>query len=146
QRLEREDYLWMDRFTIRHLELLGTGIENGHSLLRVLDTTVSAMGARLLKRWIVLPLKDVVKINERLDLVEFLIKDVELRTKLVQHIKQAGDIERLVSKIPLRKINPREVLQIARGLQQVDAIRSICLHAANDYLKRLADALNPCQY
>jgi DNA mismatch repair protein MutS len=146
QRLEREDYLWMDRFTIRNLELLGSGIENGQTLLRVLDTTVSAMGARLLKRWIVLPLKDVVKINERLDLVEFLIKDVDLRTKLVQHIRLAGDIERLVSKIPLRKINPREVLQIARGLQQVDAIRSICIHASNDYLKRLADALNPCHY
>jgi DNA mismatch repair protein MutS len=104
------------------------------------------MGARLMKRWIVLPLKDIAKINERLELVEFLIKDPELRTKLAQHIKQAGDIERLVSKIPLKKINPREVLQIARGLQQVDGIRSACLHSSNDYLKRLADALNPCHY
>ncbi|MBA4139897.1 MAG: DNA mismatch repair protein MutS, partial [Segetibacter sp.] len=157
QRLEREDYLWMDRFTIRNLELLGSGVENGQTLLRVLDNTVSPMGARLLKRWIVLPLKDIGKINERLDLVEFLIKEVDLRIKLTQHIKQAGDIERLVSKIPLKKINAREVLQIARGLQQVEAIRNECLPASNlstpfragasnDYLKRLADALNPCHY
>lgn len=156
QRLEREDYLWMDRFTIRNLELLGSGVENGQTLLKVLDNTVSPMGARLLKRWIVLPLKDIGKINERLDLVEFLIKEVDLRTKLIQYIKQAGDIERLVSKIPLKKINPREVLQIARGLLQVEAIRNECLPpdlsspfragASNDYLKRLADALNPCHY
>lgn len=145
-RLERDDYLWMDRFTIRNLELLGSGVENGQTLLKVLDNTVSPMGARLLKRWIVLPLKDIGKINERLDLVEFLIKDTELRIKLTQHIKQAGDIERLVSKIPLKKINPREVIQIARGLQHVDAIRKECMHATNDYLKRLADALNPCHY
>jgi DNA mismatch repair protein MutS len=144
--MERDDYLWMDRFTIRNLELLGSTVENGQTLLRVLDNTVSPMGARLLKRWIVLPLKDIGKINERLELVEFLIKDVELRLKLTQHIKQAGDIERLVSKIPLKKINPREVLQIARGLQHVEAIRSDCIHASNDYLKRLADALNPCHY
>ncbi len=146
QRLEKDDYLWMDRFTIRNLELLGSGVEDGQTLLRVLDNTSSAMGARLLKRWIVLPLKDIGKINERLDLVEFLIKDVELRNKITQHIKQAGDIERLVSKIPLKKINPREVLQIARGLQQVEAIRTECIQAPNDYLKRLAEALNPCHY
>src|SRR5215210_1024746 len=91
QRLEKDDYLWMDRFTIRNLELLGSGTENGNSLLKVLDNTVSPMGARLLKRWIVLPLKDIGKINERLELVEFLIKDVELRLKLSQYIKQAGD-------------------------------------------------------
>ena len=146
QRLEKDDHLWMDRFTIRNLELLGSGVEDGCCLLKVLDNTVSPMGSRLMKRWIVLPLKDIGKINERLELVEFLIKDVELRMMITQHIKQAGDIERLVSKVPLKKINPREVLQIARGLQQVEAIRKECINAANDYLKRLADALNPCHY
>ena len=146
QRLDRDDFLWMDRFTIRNLELLGSGAENGNTLLKVLDNTVSPMGARLLKRWLIMPLKDIGKINERLDLVEFLIKDVELRIKLTQHIKQAGDIERLVSKIPLKKINPREVLQIAKGLQQVEAIRNDGIVANNDYLKRLSDALNPCHY
>jgi DNA mismatch repair protein MutS len=146
QRLEKDDYLWMDRFTIRNLELLGSGVENGCCLLKVLDNTVSAMGARLLKRWIVLPLKDLPKINERLDLVEFMIKEIDLRNKLILAIKQAGDIERLVSKIPLKKINPREVLQIARGLQQVETIRLECVHSSNAYLRRLADALNPCHY
>ena len=144
QRLIKDDYLWMDRFTVRNLELLGSGTEQGQTLLKVLDNTVSPMGARLLKRWIVMPLKDIGKINERLELVEFLIKNIDLRSKIIQHIKQAGDIERLVSKIPLKKINPREVLQIAKGLQQVEAIRNECLPASNDYLKRLSDSLNPC--
>ncbi len=146
QRLNKAEHLWMDRFTIRNLELLGSGVENGCCLLQVLDNTVSPMGARLMKRWIVLPLKDIDKINERLELVEFLIKEVEFRLSISQHIKQAGDIERLVSKIPLKKINPREVLQIARGLLQVDAIRTQGIQAANDYLKRLSDSLNPCHY
>jgi DNA mismatch repair protein MutS len=146
QRIDRDDFLWMDRFTIRNLELLGSGVENGQTLLRTLDNTVSPMGARLLKRWLVFPLKDLTKINERLDLVEYLIKDVDARTKLSQLIKQCGDIERLVSKIPLKKINPREVAQIAKGLQQVDAIKKLCAESENSYLKRLGDALNPCHY
>ena len=145
QRIDREDYLWMDKFTIRNLELLGNGVE-GNSLLRILDNTVSPMGARLLKRWLVLPLRDGNKINERLNLVEYLIKEVDLRTKLVQHIRQCGDVERLVSKIPMKKINPREVMQIARGLQHIEHIQNLCRNAGNDYLKRLADALNPCHY
>ena len=146
QRIDRDDYLWMDKFTIRNLELLGTGIENGNSLLSVLDNTVSPMGARLLKRWLVLPLKDADKINERLGLVEYLIKEVDVRTKLIQHIRQCGDVERLVSKIPAKKINPREVMQIARGLQHIEHIQNICKNAGNGYLKRLGDALNPCHY
>ncbi|HEX8331393.1 MAG TPA: DNA mismatch repair protein MutS, partial [Segetibacter sp.] len=146
QRLDKEDYLWMDRFTIRNLELLNSGVENGQTLLKILDNTYSPMGARLMKRWIVLPLKDINKINERLDLVEFLIKEVDLRTSFSQHIKQCGDIERLVSKIPLKKVNPREVVQIAKGLQHVLSIKSVCSATTNTYLKRLADALNPCNY
>lgn len=146
QRLDREDYLWMDRFTIRNLELINTALGDGNSLHKVLDNTVSPMGARMLKRWIVLPLKDITRINERLDLVEYLIKETDSRNQLVQKIKQSGDIERLVSKIPLRKINPREVLQVARGLTQVEQIKEICGKSNNEYLKRLADSLNPCQY
>ncbi len=145
QRIEKDDYLWMDRFTIRNLELLG-GAEGSHTLLKVLDNTVSPMGARLLKRWLVLPLKDINRINERLDLVEYFIKEVDERTKIALHIKQAGDIERLVSKVPLKKINPREVLQVAKGLQQVATIKSIAETSANEYLKRLADSLNACKY
>ena len=144
QRIDKDDHLWMDRFTIRNLELLGT--EGNTSLLKVIDTTVSPMGSRLLKRWMLMPLNDFSKINERLNTVEYLIKETDLRTKLTQHIKQAGDVERLVSKVPLKKINPREVLQIAKGLQQTDAIKSFCENSTNEYLKRLGDSLNPCKY
>ena len=146
QRIVQNDYLWMDRFTIRNLELLQTPFEGGHSLLKVLDTTVTPMGARLLKRWIVFPLKDLLKINERLDVVEHLILNTELRNKLLHAMRQCGDMERLVSKIPLKKINPRELLQLSRALHQVHVIREVCAHSNNAYLQRLADALNPCHY
>ena len=146
QRINRDDYLWMDRFTIRNLELLSTGMGDGHTLHKVLDHTVSPMGGRMLKRWIVLPLTDINKINERLNLVEYFIKETELRTGIIQKIKLSGDIERLVSKISLKKINPREVMQIARGLQQVESIKQVCTSAGNEYLKRLADSLNACSY
>lgn len=146
QRVDRDDFLWMDRFTIRNLELVHSSAEGNHTLLQVLDNTVSPMGARLLKRWMIFPLKDLQKINERLDTVAWLIKETDTRGKLSQHIKLCGDIERLVSKIPVKKINPREVLQLARGLKQVQAIKELCGAVPNEYLKRLADALNPCPY
>jgi DNA mismatch repair protein MutS len=146
QRIDKDDFLWMDRFTIRNLELIHGNSEGNHTLLSVLDNTVSPMGARLLRRWIVFPLKDIQQINERLELVEFLVKETDLRNKITQSIKQCGDIERLVSKIPLKKINPREVLHLARGLKQVEAIKQVCLSSSNEYLKRLGDALNPCPF
>lgn len=146
QRIDRDEHLWMDRFTIRNLELIGSGTEQGHTLLRVLDNTVSPMGARLLKRWMVLPLNDAVKIRERLDLVEYFLKETELRQQLTQLIKQCGDIERLAAKIPLKKINPREVVQVAKALQYTESIRERCGSTGNAYLKRLADALNPCSF
>src|SRR5437868_4847315 len=119
QRIDREEHLWMDRFTIRNLELFGGSPENS-TLLTVLDNTVSPMGARLLKRWMILPLNNIARINERLETVEFFIKETDLRNKVAQYVKQAGDVERLVSKVPLKKVNPREVLQIARGLLQTE--------------------------
>lgn len=146
QRLDRDDFLWMDRFTIRNLELVHGNSEGNHTLLTVLDNTVSPMGARLLKRWIVFPLKAIQKINERLETVAYLICETDLRIKLAQHIKQCGDIERLVSKIPLKKISPREVLHLAKGLKQATAIKESCLAATNEYLKRLGDAINPCPF
>ncbi len=146
QRINRDDFLWMDRFTIRNLELIYGNSEGNHTLLSVLDNTVSPMGARLLKRWIIFPLKDILKINERLDTVEYLVKETDLRNKIAQHIRQCGDIERLVSRIPMKKINPREVLQLARGLKQVETVKQLCLSCSNEYLKRLGDALNPCPY
>lgn len=144
QRIDRNEHLWMDRFTIRNLELFGG--EGTNTLLKVMDNTVSAMGARLLKRWMIMPLNDIAKINERLQAVEFFIKETDTRNKIIHHIKQAGDVERLVSKVPLKKVNPREVLQIAKGLQQTEAIKLICETSSNDYLKRLGDSLNPCKY
>ncbi len=146
QRIDQNDYLWMDRFTIRNLELLNSPVENGSTLLKVLDNTCTPMGARLLKRWIVFPLKDLHKINERLDVVEHLIMQTDLRNKLVQSMRQCGDVERLVSKIPLKKINPRELLQLARALRQIEAIKQMCSNSGHAYLQRLADALNPCVY
>lgn len=146
QRIDQGDFLWMDRFTIRNLELLGNAGGEGHTLLKVLDHTVSPMGARLLKRWIAFPLKDASRINERLDVVEHLIGNVDLRSQVAQHIKQCGDVERMVSKIPLKKIGPREVLQLARGLQQVEAIQGLCKDSRQPYLRRLSDTLNPCTY
>jgi DNA mismatch repair protein MutS len=146
QRIEKDDFLWMDRFTIRNLEILGDGSGNGNSLLKVLDNTVSPMGARLLKRWTVMPLKDLTKINERLNTVEHFIKDVDNRSKFLQAIKQCGDVERLVSKIPLKKINPREVVHLAKGLQQVAIIKEICATSGNAYLQRLSDNLNTCNF
>ncbi|MBC7652702.1 MAG: DNA mismatch repair protein MutS, partial [Deinococcales bacterium] len=146
QRMEKDDFLWMDKFTIRNLELLSTGLNEGNSLLKTLDNTVSPMGARMLKRWTVLPLKDIAKINERLNAVEFFILQTDLCKQLTTAIKACGDVERLVSKLPLKKINPREVLQLAKGLQQVNFIKLHLGLSNNDYLKRLGDTLNPCQF
>jgi DNA mismatch repair protein MutS len=146
QRLEREDFLWMDRFTIRNLELLHTGAEQGNSLIKVLDHTVSAMGARLLHRWMVFPLKDLNRINERLDAVSYFILQPDLRKQIAQSIKLCGDVERLVSKIPMKKISPREVVQLAHGLHQTSLIKKACEVSENPYIQRLSDALNPCQF
>jgi len=145
QRMERDDFLWMDRFTIRNLELLHTGVENGNSLLKVLDNTVSPMGARLLRRWMLFPLKNEIKINERLDTVSLFILETELRKQISHSIKLCGDIERLVSKIPNKKINPREVMHLAKGLQQTALIKQACEKSSSPYLQRLSDALNGCQ-
>ncbi|RXK80546.1 DNA mismatch repair protein MutS [Filimonas effusa] len=144
QRLERNDYLWMDRFTIRNLELISNQADQVNSLLKVLDNTVSPMGARLLKRWLLLPLCDAAKINERLDLVEYFIKNTDLRKQVQQLIQQCGDIERLVSKIPVRKINPREIAQLAKGLYQTNQIKQTTASATNPYLQQLSGLLDPC--
>ncbi|WP_345256275.1 DNA mismatch repair protein MutS [Flaviaesturariibacter amylovorans] len=144
QRIDQAGHLWLDRFTIRNLELLHSPVENGATLLKTLDNTVTPMGARLLKRWIVFPLVDPARINERLDVVEHLLLHAELREKTLHALRQCGDLERLVSKIPLRKINPRELLQLARALRQVAVIKGLWSGSDAPYLDRLADALNPC--
>jgi DNA mismatch repair protein MutS len=144
QRINKEEHLWMDRFTIRNLELLGPN-ENS-SLFKILNNTVSPMGARLMKRWMLMPLNELSRINERLNAVEFFIIETDTRNNITKHIKQAGDVERLAAKVPLKKINPREVLQVAKGLQQTAAIKIICEASSNEYLKRLGDSLNSCDY
>ncbi len=144
QRIEREDFLWMDRFTIRNLELLHTGYENGHSLIKVMDNTVSAMGARLLHRWMLFPLKNLTKINERLDAVATWIVSPDLRKSITESIKRCGDIERLVSKIPLKKISPREVLQLAKGLEQISIIQKEGAELPNSFLQQIVKKLDSC--
>jgi DNA mismatch repair protein MutS len=144
QRLSREDYLWMDQFTIRNLELLGNGNREATSLLKTLDNTVSPMGGRLLKRWILLPIIDMVKINERLDAVEELIRNPEEKETVWQNIKHCGDIERLVSKIPSGKINPREMKQLARGLHLVEEIKKVLSSSTDPYLAKMASNLDYC--
>jgi DNA mismatch repair protein MutS len=145
-KIEQSDHLWMDRFTIRNLELIHRTHEGSKTLLDVLDNTVTPMGARLLKRWVVFPLKDIQKINERLNTVEHFILHPDLRNKLLHALRQCGDMERLVSKIPLKKINPREILQLGRSLKQIDILKQACTESKSDYLQRLGDALNPCHY
>jgi DNA mismatch repair protein MutS len=143
QRINKDEHLWMDRFTIRNLELISNN-DQAQTLFKIINHTISPMGARLLKRWMLMPLNDVQKINERLSTVEHLINKTENRNDLCACIKQAGDVERLAAKIPLKKINPREVLQVAKGLQQGATIKELCLQSDNAYLKRIGDSINPC--
>jgi DNA mismatch repair protein MutS len=143
-RVDRAEYLWMDQFTIRNLELVQSPFPDGATLLKVLDQTVSPMGARLLKRWILMPLVLKHKIAERHNLVTDFLVHRSLITEFSTAISACGDIERLVSKIPSRKIGPREMLQIARGLQQVGLTKILSERVPNEFLARLSDGLNPC--
>lgn len=144
QRITRDDFLWMDRFTIQNLELLDSNRDQSHSLLKVMDSTVSPMGARLLKRWILFPLQDIQQINERLDATEYLIKEPDLKAFLVQQIRQIGDIERIVARIPMKKVSPREVQQLAKGLLSVQEIKQKLSLAQDRWMQRTAEQLNPC--
>jgi DNA mismatch repair protein MutS len=144
QRIDRADYLWMDRFTIRNLELLPSGHGEGFSLLRTLDNTASPMGARLLKRWVLLPLVNPERIEERLDLVAFLIQEGGIRQQVEQHLRACGDIERLASKIPSRRIGPREILQLSKALLHTASVRELGIVSGQPYLQQLSERLNPC--
>jgi DNA mismatch repair protein MutS len=143
-RITRNDFLWMDRFTIQNLELLDSNRENGNTLLKVLDNTVSPMGSRMMKRWLIFPLQDIRKIEERFNTTEFFIKDQDLKNSLTTLIKQIGDIERIVARIPLRKIAPREVLQLARGLQCILDVKEKTKNCTDAWMLRLSEQLNPC--
>lgn len=143
-RIEEDRYMWLDRFTIRNLELIGSSNENATTLSDVLDETSSPMGARLLKRWIVMPLKDEKSINERLQVVEYFHNNRELRDQLIHEIKQVGDLERLISKIGLQKANPREVGQLKRALYAVEKLKELCQTQDSEALNVIAEQLNPC--
>mgnify|MGYP000865250931 FL=1 len=144
QRITRNDFLWMDRFTIQNLELLDSNRENGNTLLKVLDNTVSPMGSRMVKRWLMFPLQDIRKIEERFNTTEFFIKDQDIKNSLTALIKQIGDIERIVAKIPLHKIAPREVLQLAKGLQAIAEVKEKTKNCSDAWIVRLSEQLNPC--
>jgi DNA mismatch repair protein MutS len=143
-RIEEDRYLWLDRFSVRNLELIGSANENAHTLVEVLDHTCSPMGARLLRRWIVMPLKELKPINDRLGVVEYLIGQEELRETLQQHIRQIGDLERLISKIGLQKANPREVCQLKKALTAISDIKKICEASESLPLRAIGEQLNPC--
>jgi DNA mismatch repair protein MutS len=143
-RIEEDRYVWLDRFTIRNLELIGSMHEGAKSLIDVIDRTVSPMGARMLKRWVVMPLKEVAPIEERLKGVDFFFKNEELHEEIISLIRQVGDLERIISKVAMGRINPREVLQLKNALQAIAPIREICEKSNEPSMKRLAEQLNPC--
>jgi len=143
-RIEEDRYVWLDRFTIRNLELLNTNNENARTLIDVIDQSISPMGSRLMKRWMLLPLKDKQPIEERLNIVDYLLKHEKLSELLRQNIKFIGDIERLISKVAVGKISPREVIQLKRALDAIVPIKNECNKASDDALKKIAEQLNPC--
>lgn len=144
-RVEEDKYVWLDRFTIRNLELFNSINEGAKTLVQVIDKTISPMGARLLKRWIALPLKEIPAINNRQNVVEYLVKDESLKGNLEEHIRQVGDLERIISKVAVVRINPREVVQLKHALQAISPIKEICSQTDNPNLQRFAEQLNPCE-
>ncbi len=144
-RMEEEKYVWLDRFTVRNLELINSPNENAKTLFDILDHTISPMGARLLKRWIVMPLKEIEPIEERLEVVNHLVHHPELSEGIIQNIKTIGDLERLISKAAMARISPRELMQLNRALHSIIPIKKTCEESKNNQLKKIGDLLNPCQ-
>ncbi|MEJ8740949.1 DNA mismatch repair protein MutS [Phocaeicola sp. HCN-6420] len=143
-RIEEDKYVRLDKFTIRSLELIGSMNEGGTSLLDVIDHTISPMGARLLKRWIVFPLKDVKPINERLDVVEYFFREPDFKDFIEEKLHLIGDLERIVSKAAVGRISPREVVQLKVALQAIEPIKNACLNADNESLRKIGEQLNLC--
>ncbi len=143
-RLPEEQYVWLDRFTIRNLELINALHDEGSSLLTVLDHTLTPMGTRLLRRWILMPLKNKQTIEVRLDTVEHLIKDQDLSKNIGSSLKAIGDLERIISKVSMQKINPREVLQLNRALHALEDLKNALLKSTNPHLQKIGDQINLC--
>ncbi len=143
-RIEADRYVRLDKFTVRSLELLGSMNDGGTSLLDVIDHTICPMGARLLKRWVVFPLKDVKPINERLDVVEYFFREPDFKDFIEDKLHFIGDLERIISKAAVGRISPREMVQLKVALQAIEPIKNACLNADNDSLHRIGEQLNLC--
>ncbi|MBU3659512.1 MAG: DNA mismatch repair protein MutS [Flavobacteriales bacterium] len=144
-RIEEEKYVWLDRFTIRNLELIYSTNENAKTLADILDNTFTPMGGRMMKRWMVLPLKDAKPINERLDVVEYLTKNEEISFELGQRLREIGDLERLISKVAVGKVNPKEVMHLRRTLLQIQPIKQLLQDNKIASLKKMLEQLNNCE-
>jgi DNA mismatch repair protein MutS len=147
-RIDEDRFVWLDRFTIRNLELFQpsgySDGEKGKSLVDIIDYTVSAMGSRMLKRWVGMPLKDLLPIKERLDLVELFIYQSSMAETMQGQIKSMGDLERLIAKVAVNRISPRELVQLKNALFEIKNLKEICLHSNNNHLKKIGEQLNPC--
>jgi DNA mismatch repair protein MutS len=144
-RIEEDRYVRLDKFTVRSLELLNTMNEGGKSLLDILDKTITPMGARMLKRWIVFPLKEIKLIEDRLSVVEYFFKKPELKELLEKQLHLIGDLERIISKVAVGRVNPREVVQLKVALTAIEPIRQLCLESEESSLRTIGDQLNCCE-
>lgn len=145
-RIEEEKYVRLDKFTVRSLELIYPMQDDGKSLCDVIDKTVSPMGARLLKRWVIFPLKDQKPINERLDIVEYFFREPEFRELIDDSFHRVGDLERIISKVAVGRVTPREVVALKTALQSLKPVKTACEHAHNDALKRVGEQMNVCEH
>ena len=143
-RIEEDNYVWLDKFTIRNLELYQTNHENGKSLIDIIDKTVSPMGSRLLKRWLALPLKNINAINERLNAVTFLVSDENKRIDFISFLKEIGDLERLISKVAALRVSPRELVHLKKSLVIISKLKTQIKTSNNSTLQSVAEQLNPC--
>ena len=144
-RIEEDKYVRMDRFTIRSLELIAPMNEDGSSLLNVIDNTITPMGGRMLRRWMVFPLKDEKPINERLDVVDYLFREPDFRECINEQFHRIGDLERIISKVAVGRVSPREVVQLKNALIAIQPVKTACLYAKSDTLKRIGEQLNLCE-
>jgi len=143
-RIEEDKYVWLDKFTIRNLELFYSLNEGAVPLIEILDKTASPMGGRLLKRWLALPLKDINSINKRLNVVENFVNNIDLKDTIFSYLKQMGDMERIISRVALNKILPREIIQLKNALNALKPLKEICLKSENEELLVLAKRIDPC--
>lgn len=143
-RIEEERYVRLDKFTVRNLELLNSMVDGGNSLLGVIDRTITPMGARLMRRWILFPLKDEKPVNERLDVVDYFFREPEFKELISDQLHLMGDLERIISKVSVGRVSPRDVVQLKVALQAIEPIKIACEHASDETLKRIGEQLNLC--